>query len=177
MIFLLVACADGPPPGPIVDADVLWFDLEGRDRIDLLQSCTATCPRDDAGIVVSSLTSWAVDWTWKRSGPPCQVSDAALEVDLTVVLPRWDAPSDADPALVAEWRAYLDALAVHEQGHVDLVRTLAAGTERGITEAGCADAPAVGARVIEQIRFAGAAYDANTQSGRTQGADFWRMEE
>ena len=179
MLPLLLACAHEPPSPPslpIVGAEVLWYDLTGADRIDLIQSCADTCPRDEADRPVASLTLWAVDWTWQRPPTePCEVRNVAVAVDTTVTLPRWSPPPEADPALVDEWRAYLTALALHEQGHVDLAHELAADSEAALTSAGCAGAHAAGREVLDRLGEAQHAYDAATDSGRRQGADFWKV--
>lgn len=179
MLLLLLACAHEPPSPPalpVVGAEVLWYDLTGADRIDLIESCADTCPRDEAGHPVASLTLWAVEWTWQRPPTePCEVQNVAVAVDATVTLPRWTPPPEADPALVEEWRVYLAALAFHEQGHVDLAHSLATDAEEGVASAGCGGAHAAGRAAVARIGEAQHAYDAATDSGRRQGADFWKV--
>ena len=181
MVILLAACVHEPlvAEAPDIDgADLLWFDLEGRDRIDLIESCQETCPRDELDRPVASLTTWAVDWTWVRGTADtgtCAVLEPTVVVDVTVTLPRWQPPSDADPALVEEWRTYHASLRRHEEGHVDLVHALADGTSTAIQLAGCDRAHQAGAELLDDLRSAQRRYDQVTQNGRTQGASFWGM--
>ncbi|MES2639980.1 MAG: DUF922 domain-containing protein [Myxococcota bacterium] len=181
MFLLLVGCVPpppiAPPPAPLIEgAQVEWFDLEGVDRIDLLESCLRDCPRDEAGTAVASLTSWRVDWSWVRDGTDaCGVAGANVDASVTVELPRWAAPPEADPALVAEWDAWFRALRRHEQGHVDVVHTFAHDAERVIADAGCAGADEAGARILDGLGRAQHDYDAQTASGHRQGASFWAV--
>ena len=176
----LPGCVHSPPSPSapaLVGADVLYFDLVGVDRIDLLESCTASCPRDDADNAVTSITAWAVDWQWvRRPTEPCAIDAVDAHIDVTVALPRWDPPPEADPALVAEWSRYLVALTEHEEGHVKLVQHLADGSDETIQAAGCADAHAVTGAILGQIRQEERDYDTVTENGRKQGASFWGLE-
>lgn len=179
-MLLFLACAHSPDvvtPPALDGADVAWFDLRGTDRIDLIESCARSCPRDEAGVPVASLTTWAVDWTWTRqASEPCEVVGATLDVDVDVELPRWDPPAEADPALVAEWDRYMTALRRHEQGHIDLVHAVAGTTSGALAGTPCDTADATGAGVLDALRGAQSAYDVETGNGHRQGADFWKID-
>ncbi|MDP2313624.1 MAG: DUF922 domain-containing protein [Pseudomonadota bacterium] len=180
-VLLLLACAHPPTPAPVAAPPVegawlTWFDLEGTDRIDLLESCLERCPRDEAGVTVASLTTWRLDWSWTpRPTDTCEVAGANVDVAVTVELPRWAPPSEADPALVVEWGQWLTALERHEQGHVEVAHVFAHDAEAVIADAGCAGADAAGTRLLAGLRQAQVDYDAETASGHTQGASFWRI--
>jgi predicted secreted Zn-dependent protease len=179
MLAFLFACVHElpAPAAPTIEgADLLWFDLDGRDRIDLIEACWHDCPHDELDRPVASLTTWAVDWTWvRRPGDPCEVLEPTVVVDVTVTMPRWQPPVDADTALVDEWRTYLGALMRHEEGHVELVHRLADTTATTLRDAGCDGARDAGAGLIEDIRVAERAYDEETANGKRQGASFWGM--
>lgn len=180
MTLLLLACAHRPPPDepsppePIDGADVAWFDLEGADRIELLESCLERCPRDDRDVAVASLTTWRVHWDWMRAaGEPCTVAGATVDVAVSVELPRWTPPPEADPALVAEWDAWHARLRYHEQGHVDVVRGFAHDAEARLVDAGCDGVEREGDGLLVRLRAAQIEYDVTTVHGHTQGASFW----
>jgi predicted secreted Zn-dependent protease len=180
MTLLLVGCAvrsplpDPEPPPTLEGAEVAWFELEGEDRIDLLESCIARCPRDDDGTTVASLTTWRLHWDWVRSASePCEVTGASVEVAVTVDLPRWTPPAEADPALVAEWDTWHARLRGHEQGHVDVVHVFAHDAEARLADAGCDGIAEEGERLVGNLRAAQRDYDLVTAHGHTQGASFW----
>ena len=155
-------------------AEIHWYTLEGRDRIDLIESCLHNCPRDEQGVAVASLTTWELRWGWTRAPyDPCAVASASVDTLASVALPRWDPPPDADPALVAEWGGWLARLERHEQGHVDLVRAFADSAEVRIAGSSCDRVEAEGAALVASLHAAQIDYDRLTGSGHTQGASFW----
>lgn len=179
MVLLLLACARPAPapvvtpaPPPVRDARVQWIDLQGADPIDLLEACLRDCPQEYSGATVPSRTWWSVDWHWNGDdGVPCLVAGVSANVDIVVSLPRWSPPAEADPAVVVAWREFTAALALHEQGHVDMVRAGAAG----LTSArrGCGEMPSYGAAILRSLWLSQVEYDVATDHGRTQGARFW----
>lgn len=179
MVLLLVACARPAPapvvteaPPPIRDARVQWIELQGADPVDLLESCLRDCPQEYTGARVPSRTWWSVDWHWDADdGPPCLVAGVRTHVDVVVSLPRWQPPAEADPAVVAAWRGFTDALARHEQGHVDMVHAGAAGLAAARRD--CGEMPAYGAAILRSLFLEQVEYDVATDHGRTQGASFW----
>lgn len=180
VLLALLACVRPPPPDvpvaapALVDANVHWFDLDGRDRIELLESCLSDCPRDEAGIAVASLTTWQLRWGWQRAPyEPCAVASVSVDALVSVALPRWEPPPDADPALVADWDAWHARLRHHEQGHVDVVHAFAHDAEARLAAAGCDGIDAAAAALTAGLRQAQADYDAATGSGHAQGARFW----
>lgn len=158
-------------------AELEYFDLDGVDRFDLLMSCTESCPRDEWGNAVGSLTAWSVDWQWTRgSSEPCVIDAVDTHVAVSISVPRWSPPVGADPGLVEEWRRYLAALETHEEGHVELVRSIVDGSVDRVRAAGCAGAREESVEILAEIRREQLEYDRVTDSGRAQGANFWGIE-
>lgn len=179
-MLLLAACAHSPPPAPEPvssvprGAEIHWYTLEGRDRIDLIESCLKNCPRDEQGTAVASLTTWELRWGWTRAPyDPCAVASASVDALASVALPRWEPPPDADPALVAEWGGWLARLERHEQGHVDLLHAFAESAELQLPASPCDRVEEAGSRLVAGLRAAQSDYDRLTSSGHTQGASFW----
>ena len=177
-MLLLLACV--PPlvaasePPVLDEAEVHWFTLEGADRIDLLESCLDRCPTDERGVAVASLTTWQLRWNWTQApSDPCAIADTSVDARVSVALPRWDPPPEADPALVAEWDRWHARLRYHEQGHVDVVRGFAQDAEARLAAAGCTNVVAEADALMDGLRAAQNEYDVATGSGHTQGAAFW----
>lgn len=181
-LLVLFACArpavpSAPeaPPLALERAEVDWFALRGADRIELLEACLADCPRDERDVAVASLTTWQLRWGWQRAPyEPCTVASTTVDVRVSVALPRWEPPVEADPALVREWETWHASLRQHEQGHVDVVHVFAHDAEARLKDAGCAGIDAAGAALMAGLREAQADYDRTTEDGHGQGASFWR---
>lgn len=120
-------------------------------------------------------------WNWRVESvgtSECAIRDVTVSVNAQVTLPRWNAPEEADPALVVEWRRFLLALETHESGHKDI--SAKAGREivnrlRGLT-AFCSQinsrANDIAMSIVEKAAQEQIAYDAETRHGLTQGTTF-----
>jgi predicted secreted Zn-dependent protease len=102
------------------------------------------------------------------------------ETKVTVTLPRWTPPPDASPETVRRWTKFINALALHENGHVniacqatgELMREMGAlgtfASRQELREA----ARDTENRVLDKYRERERAYDLETQHGVLQGARF-----
>src|SRR5437899_6950641 len=74
-------------------------------------------------------TSWKIDWTFTTSSSDagCSVQSFQTKTAITITLPRWSPPSDADADLKENWNKYLQSLLAHEDGHKRIA--LAAASE------------------------------------------------
>lgn len=109
----------------------------------------------------------------------CRISDVTVALDVTIILPQWDVPHDASPALRAEWDRFFGALERHELGHraialagaQRLQQTLA--RLRGRT---CDDVKTAAEYASRDeaaaTRTAQVAYDDSTSHGIKQGTSF-----
>lgn len=180
MLAIVLACAHVPQvveesePPPVPGATVRWFELEGSDRVELLESCIRNCPQTLDGTVVTSLTTWELLWTWQRPPwEPCEVASVLVDASIVVDLPYWNPPAGADTALVEEWYTYVDRLRFHEQGHADLVHSYEEEAEDRIREAGCDHAEDAARELMAEVHLVQADYDRLSENGRRQGASFW----
>ena len=108
----------------------------------------------------------------------CRVASFSTKTTLTLTLPRWSAPTNADFATRSEWRRYITALAQHELGHAQFAQLAAAGVRKMLSEAtAAADCGPLKKRlnadcntVVENFKKRDQEYDARTRHGETQGA-------
>lgn len=120
-------------------------------------------------------------WTWRLESvgaSECSIRDVIVSVNAQVTLPRWNAPEDADPALVAEWRRFLLALETHESGHKDIsakAGRVIVNRLRGLTGL-CSmissQANDIALSIVEKAAREQIVYDAETRHGLTQGTTF-----
>ncbi|HKP74032.1 MAG TPA: DUF922 domain-containing protein [Longimicrobiaceae bacterium] len=125
---------------------------------------------------------WGVSWTmrWEPAigmGRACHITAANVTLRTEVRMPHWDPPPGASPELVAQWRSFIDALRVHENGHLEIAVQAQREVERTLrrTEApSCTQMQSVGnqaaERVLAELRGRERAYDERTRHGATQGA-------
>jgi predicted secreted Zn-dependent protease len=107
----------------------------------------------------------------------CRLATVSVGLHAGVVLPSWTPDANATPGIVAGWQSYIAALAAHEQGHVDLDVTGARRLLADLQALPALPCGSVDTRVAsmltnttDAIERANAAYDAETNHGRGQGA-------
>jgi predicted secreted Zn-dependent protease len=82
-------------------------------------------------------------------------------------------PSENDTQeLIDAWNRYIDALAVHESGHVDIVMNNLADLKAQIAASTCETYGDVAQAWLDNVNQASADYDTTTNHGETQGAVF-----
>ncbi len=164
--------------GVAVHAREVYYDISGSTAEDLWKAMRALGPQS-GGRRVFGYHSWNVRWNFRYApgGGECRMKDVQVELTSTITLPRWRPPAVAPDGLVAQWDAFVAALTLHEQGHRDLSLAAAREIERALRRlrhAGCAaldaQANALANRILGQYRERDRRYDAETGSGRTQGA-------
>ena len=110
-------------------------------------------------------------------GDACELRDVRVILNLTVTLPEWDVPPDADPGLVRDWHRFRRALVDHENEHRRIAERGADALYRavqGLRRTSCDQASADGRRRVDQlgieVEAAHRRFDEETIHGRTQGA-------
>jgi predicted secreted Zn-dependent protease len=126
--------------------------------------------------------SWNMSYTYRTRTAPgsgCAVDSVATKLDLKVRLPRWSPPAGASPDLSTRWERYMDALRVHENGHLQTGRDLESNFKRAASGIVTADCGALGTALrasfdslLRQANQRDKDYDAQTGHGATQGAVF-----
>jgi predicted secreted Zn-dependent protease len=152
-------------PGTEMD----FYSISGNSAAELRTSMNQQHPVSG----FDGNTHWNVSWQWPGYGSSdCRLQEAKLETRITVSLPRWSPPRDADPALILQWNRYLGSLALHEQGHVQRAREGFAKMQQILQSSHCDNADAQLNAVMGEMHDADLRYDADTDHGSTQGARF-----
>ncbi len=156
----------------IANATMVYYDITGNTAAQLRAQLNAKGPlyrteRFDA------LTQWFVRWNWPGYGSPtCRLQNAVVSYEVKVTFPRWRAPANASPALVQRWNRYMQALALHERGHVDHLANNYQTVATAIQRATCTTAEAAAQNALGPLRQYDLDYDRATNHGATQGARF-----
>lgn len=154
------------------------YDVTGS-AVAQLKAMAALLGPGKGGERYVAYTAWELRWEYERAvgARGWCLAGAKVTTVATRTLPRWEPPRSADPAVVAEWEGYVEALAEHEDGHV----LIGAEGGRALYEAlkvlpPCATREALDALVAEtaaavsgEFRAMEVAYDAETGHGATQG--------
>jgi predicted secreted Zn-dependent protease len=155
------------------------YHLAGATAFELADDLRRHRPRDER---FTGWTRWRLRWRIEpeRRGGLCHPGPVDVHLEVTTVLPEWEAPPDASPLLRSQWATYIDALADHEAGHADLAETTADRIRDGIAalapHVSCtalrALAHAYGRAEVDLLRNRNRDFDEDTGHGATQGAIF-----
>ena len=181
--------AHTPAPGPtnsvtatqsanqaaIEHAQIIYYDVTGSTASELRASMNELRTKDpyDNNHPVDAYTDWYISWNWPGYGTNnCDLSAASVTYSIKVSLPRWNAPANTSPELIAKWETYIQLLTFHEKGHVDNVVNNYLSVKIAIQGATCSTAEAEAQRALESLRKFDSSYDSETKHGETQGAVF-----
>ena len=132
-------------------------------------------PRDssDGNKPVDAFMDWYISWNWPGYGTEkCDLSAVSVTYRIKVIMPRWEAPADAPPELISKWEKYMQALAFHEQEHVNIIADNHLSVKTAIQSATCSTAEAAAQKALDSLRELNSNYDRETKHGETQGAVF-----
>lgn len=159
------------------EVSVHYFDIEGRTVEELKNAIKKGGPSDNLGVPRDAFAGWHLTWRWplQENGTP-DFMRTVVACTGKVTLPRWRPPTDASPAVIAEWRRYFDALVRHERKHLEhcfsnrekvrLAVIAAFKVEPNLT---AEEANGIVTRHLKEIRALDVAYDATTENGKKEG--------
>lgn len=171
------------PKDVVVVLDEKTYIVSGDSANALAAAMTARQLRDFAGNASFALTTWDIRWRYDHVGRPggrCGLGNLRVSLRTGTLMPKWDPAPTAEPGLVIRWRTFIDALTIHERGHVQSSLDRAGETVRALSRiADFASCPALdkaanaaGSAIIAKGRAWDLDYDARTNHGRAQGATF-----
>lgn len=159
-----------------VQIAVNHYSVQGGDYAALSQSLKANGPKGFHG-----LASWKIryDYTTKRQRDGCQVNTLDVKVNGEILMPRWTDESSGPPDLQRRWSTYYAALKRHEDGHIQHGRELALIVKERLMGLGVVPCDQLKAliereyqRLYGNLKTRDQDYDARTNHGATQGAQF-----
>jgi predicted secreted Zn-dependent protease len=158
----------------IENATMIYYTITGSTANELRQEMSKLGTLDpDDGLRYDARTDWYISWNWPGYGESeCDLSQTSINYDIKVTVPFWKPSSDIDPALVNRWNHYMNNLAMHEQGHVNIILNHYLKVRDAIQAATCDTAEEVAQEAANELRVLNQEYDKQTGHGETQGAVF-----
>lgn len=99
------------------------------------------------------------------------VTDATVDVTITVTLPNWPNTTKLSKAAKAEWDRAFGVLKKHEENHVQLVRDKLKDMAKSLVGKSQAEAEAIFQKALTELQQASDNYDASSDHGRNEGTD------
>lgn len=161
------------------DFHVEYYPIHGDTVQDLRRELNTRGPVGDSGKRSEGNTRWRIAWRYQylvREGI-CTAVQLEVDLDIRMILPKWEDPDYLDYVLVGHWDRYKAVLRKHEDGH----RYRAEATAREVrhmlmTEPGEKDCKALGRRLdgkatalLQALSRAQDQYDDDTDNGKKQG--------
>lgn len=160
--------------------DVQPYSVSGNTPQEIRRALDQQGPFDESGRRFDSDTRWQLDgnWNWQPTARGCEVKDAILKIQITLVIPTLAVIPSITGSLLSGWNHYIERLKVHEGGHIDMDLTLA----RKLRDDFANFPPAFDCNILQsqlQARFDSTSstikqlniqYDNETNHGATQGA-------
>jgi predicted secreted Zn-dependent protease len=169
-----------PLPGVSVASKTRYYDVAGLSTVQLVDAMEQWAASNSPdGYWAGTRFTWDAHWDFRLSGT-CRLAGASVSVRTFMTLPRWSIPADAPAYLVMHWKRFMEALTLHEGGHV--AQGIRTGNEillalKSVPRAATCDRLVSALqRTFDRVKEAGEArnteYDRVTDHGRTQGAVF-----
>ena len=168
---LVVTVTGAPPtvqPIAIDNATMNFYAVAGASEDAIRASINAARPGD-----YDARTNWNFQWAVPDDGNgSCNLEGVTINYTITVIFPQWTPPSEANTELIDKWNGYINALALHESGHVERVVPNVPELIDNIKASSCDSYNQVAQDWLNAVDQLNIDYDAETDHGATQGALF-----
>jgi predicted secreted Zn-dependent protease len=160
------------------NVQTVYYEVEGGSLEDLLTSLRRRGPVNE-GETFFGLTQWSINtqYAWVEHDGSCSIQNPVVNVDVTITMPRWDAPPGVPYELVQAWNRFKGALASHENTHSRLALEAAEAVRWELATlryANCVNADLRArqrvAAIIDDYNRRNQVYDRETRHGYTEGA-------
>lgn len=168
------ATDDTPTPfADIPGVTLVRYEVAGRNAAAVRRAIDAVRPTDpNDGQRVDGLSSYRFRWRWHRDGQgKCSAAPEDVTFSATVTVPRLADP-EASSRLRAEFDRYLQALLVHEEGHIRYAWSHRGDILAAINAASCDTVSAAAMAAVKAIGAHDVDYDKATRHGRATGVPF-----
>jgi predicted secreted Zn-dependent protease len=155
------------------------FTIRGATARELRDELNRLGPVGETGIRGDGYTEYRIAWKFsmRLKDGVCRADNVAVDLDVTMRLPRWDPPPGVAPELIATWDRFSEVLREHEDGHHRLAIAAAREVRRKLrarTSASSCEELKVklndrASQALREYRERQQEYDLETDYGRAQG--------
>jgi predicted secreted Zn-dependent protease len=180
VIVCLVACAVGGIAQARDTFRIEYFDIRGSTARELRTHLSRVGPVGETGIRGDGYTEYRIAWRYGMTSKDgrCRAHDIEVDLDVRMLLPRWNPPAGANSALLETWKRFSHDLREHEDGHHRIAKSAAQAVRRQLERSGkardCrtleASMTTTANKVLAEYREKQAEFDRKTDYGRAQGA-------
>lgn len=182
LLFLAMFLPSHGLAEPVVSIQRSYYTVSGKTENDIRADINAKTPVSENGRKFDAHTKWHVRWNfwWHKSSTACKITRVETKVDIQQILPKLVEDISLPETLSRKWRAYLQALIGHEDGHKSIGLSAAKEIEErlrgmapGLT---CkeleSEANATAKGIIVKYARQEKEYDRRTRHGMNEGAVF-----
>jgi predicted secreted Zn-dependent protease len=155
-----------------------YFAIHGSTAKELRADLKRLGPVGETGIRGDAYTEYRIAWQFSMTLKDgwCRAHDVNVDLDVTMLLPRWAKPDTASPTLVQTWNDFSVVLREHEDGHhrlaVEAANEVRRRLGKRIRAASCETLKArltdIANATLLEYREKQADYDERTDYGRKQ---------
>ena len=167
---LVTGAAAPPTNGPIAieNATMQFYTVQGISEDEIRGDINAKRPGN-----YDALTEWNFQWQVPGDGNgSCNLDGVTIDYTIKVIFPQWTPPAEASSEVIQKWNNYINALALHESGHVERVVPFVPDLINTIKASSCDSYNAAAQGWLDTISQQNDQYDTDTDHGATQGAVF-----
>ena len=157
-----------------------FYDLAGQSAKQLIAQMKESGPLGKDGKRSFGKTDWTIHWSYRYEtrGGAVVFTRVTVTAAANFIVPRKQAPADANDRMAAEWARFSTALMIHERGHAENATRHARQLYAVLHDHGPfasreeleAFVKAEGDKCIADANAEDLAYDKRTRHGDTQGA-------
>ena len=172
---------DSIPPGvSVIAVDSLYgFEADSRQEIALAMRTFGPVSGGEDWFGWHQ-AHWRYHYDWERNeAGACRPAEVTILLRSVITMPHLYNADSLGERLRREWTAYTEALREHEEGHREIARQQLVQMRAELLDMAfttCAQSPEIVQMIADRngddLRKRQAAYDAETDHGRTQGASW-----
>lgn len=168
-VAVIPAAPAGPRLKDIPDTTVKYFDVTGNSDKAINRSLAKQQPIDPV-TKQPAMTSWSVGASFSKqttADGQCKIVAAKVNFEASANLPRLANEEGVPAAVLAQWRAYVDALDANQAASLDFVHDRLSQVEQAMLGSSCDGVQAAASTAVTKLKQEAAAFEQQRRSSAT----------